>query len=451
MKSAAIWQISIGIIILLAMLAMASSTRRAISIGALLVLIPFQTIDTRYGSSSILLAYTLTGILLINGGLKHRMLPELAMIVLAYLVSFSLADRSMFLPNALFMFQFFSCLTVFLLAYNFPLLVERDRTVMNVLIAINVLAVIYCLLQFTVGPGEGFVPFGIDELKFNPNRDPGDPRLVGQFANPGSTAGYFALTTLVCVVEFMLSSGRRRFLVGVVTAFNLLGLVTTGNRAGLIVLLATAPLLLFAYRRELGARRVFQYAIGGATAFAVMAVIAVTYTDFNRMFERMETVTEMENGIPKTRQEGWPVAIEKIKKHPWFGAGPHFPTADDAEKTGQIKPEYASLGEIDTAYDHYPHSLYLYLLRTVGILGLVAVVGFFIRAWFILLRTPRAGPKEEYASAITRLGLFLIPTFLISQITLEFTRPTTMDYAQFIFALVGLLVGMSDRIRRAAR
>lgn len=449
MKSSAIWQVAFGLVILLAILAVALSKRRTISIGALLVLIPFQTIDTKYGSSSILIAYALGAILLINGGLKHRMLPALAMIALAYLVSFALAERKMLLLHALFMFQFFSCFMVFLLAYNFALLVERERTIMDVLLAINALVIGYCLLQLTVGPGDGFVPFGIDELKFNPNRDPGDPRLVGPFANPGSTAGYFALMSLVCVVEYMLSHGRRRLLVGVVTAFNLMGLVATGNRAGFITLLGMAPLLLFAYRRELGARRVFQYAIGGAAALAITAAIAVTYTDFNRMFERMETVTEVEGGIPKTRQEGWPVAIEKIKKDPWFGRGPHFPTADDAEGTNQIRTEYASLGEIDTTYDHYPHSLYLFLLRTVGVFGLLAVVGFFVRAWFILWRTPKNPAENDYGSAITRLGLFVIPAFLISQITLEFHRPSTMDYAQFMFALIGLLVGMSDRVRKA--
>jgi hypothetical protein len=199
MTSSAIWQVAIGLIFLLVMLTVAISAKRTVSIGALLVLIPFQTIDTRYGSSSILVAYALAGILMINRGLKHRMLPALAMIVLAYLASFSLADRSVWIFHALFLFQFFSCLVVFLLAYNFAVLMERDRTAMNVLLAINGLAIAYCLLQLTVGPGESFVPFGIDELKFNPNRNPGDPRLVGPFASPGSTAGYFALMTLVCV------------------------------------------------------------------------------------------------------------------------------------------------------------------------------------------------------------------------------------------------------------
>jgi len=209
--------------------------------------------------------------------------------------------------------------------------------------------------------------------------------------------------------------------------------------------------LLFAYRRELGARRIIQYSIGGMAVLAIAAAVAVTYTDFNIMFTRMDTVTETEGGIPATRAEGWPVAIEKIKRNPWFGEGPHFWTAEDAEDVGQLQAEYDEQGEVSSAFDHYPHSLYLYLLRTVGIVGLVAVVGFFVRTWFVLFHATRRESIVGYHSAILRLGLFLIPAFLISQITIEFHRPNTMDYAQFILALMGLLVGISDRVGPTSR
>ena len=33
----------------------------------------------------------------------------------------------------------------------------------------------------------------------------------------------------------------------------------------------------------------------------------------------MENVTATEGGVPTTRAGGWPVAIEKIKRDPWFG------------------------------------------------------------------------------------------------------------------------------------
>ena len=445
MKSAAVWELAFGLVVAIVMFAMAVGVRRTVSIGALLVLIPFQVIDTRFASSSVLMAYVLAAALLIGGGLRLRMLPAMSMIVLTYFASLALADRSMFIYHVVFMFQFLSCLVVFVLAYNFAILVKDEHRVTDVLLAINVLAIIYCALQLSVGPGERFIPFGIEQFEFNLNRDPSDPRLVGPFGNPGCTAGYFALMTLVCVLEIMFAVGRRRTIAWTIAGFNFMGLVATGNRAGFLVLVAMSPILLFAYRKELGVRRIVTLATGGAAVLAIAATIAVTYTDFNEMFSRIETVTETEGGVPATRADTWPVAVEKIKRHPWFGEGPHFWTAEDAEKIGQIQAGYGEGGEIETSFDNPPHSLYLYLLRTVGVFGLIAVVGFFIRTWFVLYCATSSELVASYRTVFVRLGLFLIPAFLISQITLEFNRPDTMDYGQFIFALMGLLVGMRDR------
>ena len=445
MTSSAIWQLALGLIVVIVMFGLAVGARRTISIGALLVMIPFQMIDTKYGSSSVLIAYVLATALQLSGGLKLRMLPALGAIVLAYSVSFALADRSILVYHGLFLFNFFSCLIVFILAYNFALMADGERAAMDVLLAINVLTIVYCALQLAVGPGNRFIPFGIEMFSFNLNRDPSDPRLVGPFDNPGTTAAYFALMSLVCAFEIMFSSRKRRMFVWCVTGFNLLGLVATGNRAGFLVLLGIAPFLMYAFRKELGVKRIITLSASGAAVLVVAATIAVTYTDFNRLFFRMDTVTETEGGIPVTRSEGWPIAVEKIKRHPWFGEGPYFWTAEDAEKIGQSQTEYLPGGALDTAFDHYPHSLYLYLLRTVGVFGLIAVVGFFVRTWLILYRGKSGAATIDYRAAFARLGVILIPTFLISEITLEFHRPSTIDFGQFIFALMGLLVGMSDR------
>ncbi len=110
-----------------------------------------------------------------------------------------------------------------------------------------------------------------------------------------------------------------------------------------------------------------------------------------------------------------------------------------------MRAEFEDLGNLSTAFDPYPHSLYLYQLRTVGIFGLVAVLAFFLRAWRIVYVSTRRETGGDYRSAFVRLGLLLIPAFLVAQITLEFNRPDTIDYAQFILALMGLLVGSSDR------
>ncbi len=301
MTSSAVMKLAFGVILLLIMFLLATGAKRTVSIGTLLIMVPFQTIETQYASSSVLIAYVLAAALLIGGGLRVRMVPAMGLIVLAYCASCALADRSLLTYHVLFMFQFFSCLVVFVLAYNFALLIESERTIVDVLMVINVLAIIYCALQLSVGPGERFIPFGIEDLKFNMNRDPSDPRLVGPFDNAGSTAGYFSLMTLVCAFEIMFSAGRRRSLVWILTGFNLLGLVVTGNRAGFLVLVGMSPLLVLAYRKELGLKRILTLLIGGVIALAIAATIAVTFTDFNKMFSRMETVTETEGGIPETR------------------------------------------------------------------------------------------------------------------------------------------------------
>ncbi len=450
MTSSAAWLLSWGIVAVLVIFVLASGAKRSVALGALLILIPFQTVDTRYASSSVLMAYALATMLLISGELRFRMLPALIVVVLAYLLSFTQADRGLLVMNVITIFQFVSCLIIFLLAYNFAGLVKTEKTAVDILFATNSLVVVYCILQLIVGPGESFVPFGVEEFAFNSNRNPDDPRLVGPFGNPGTTAGYFTLMILVCAMDLMFSSGGKRLFVLILAGFNLLGLVATGNRTGFLILVAMFPVMLFTFRRELGAKRVTQFVIGGTLVLAIASTVAVAYTDFGRMFNRLATVTQTEGGVPTTRAETWPVAIEKIKERPWLGEGPYFWTEEDAEEAGQLRTEFEELGELDTIFDPYPHSLYLYLLRTVGIVGLLAVLWFFFQAWRHLSRASRLQSARSYGLAFVRLGTILIPAFLIAQITLEFNRRTTLDYAQFVFALIGLLLGVADRERHDA-
>lgn len=445
MTSSAAWQLAFGLIAVLIIFALVTGTRRTIAIGTLLILIPFQFVDTKYASSSVLIAYALAGVLIAEGALKVRMLPAIALVALAYLISLAQADREQLSMNLIAVFQFFSCFFVFLLSYNFAKLVRRERTVSDVLIVMNCAIVIYCALQLIAGPGESFSPFGIQAFEFNSNRDPDDPRLIGPFGNPGTTAGYFTLMVLVCAVDLVFARGLRTLMIMMLAGLNVLGLVATGNRTGFLVLLALFPVFLFVFRRELGSVRVTQFVIGGMVVVILASVIAVAFTDFGRLFTRLGNVTETEAGVPTTRSETWPIAMEKIRKNPWLGEGPYFMTAEDAEMLGEIRAEFEELGDLETRFDPYPHSLYLYLLRTVGIVGLAAVLWFFLRAWHVLLRALRRDAMNAYAQAIVKLGLLFIPAFLVAQITLEFNRPTTMDYAQFVFALVGLLIGTSER------
>jgi hypothetical protein len=79
-NSSVAWQLAWALATVLVVYVLASSARRTVAIGALLVMIPFQTVVTRYATSSVLMAYALAVILLLNGGLKVRMLPALGLI-----------------------------------------------------------------------------------------------------------------------------------------------------------------------------------------------------------------------------------------------------------------------------------------------------------------------------------------------------------------------------------
>lgn len=444
MSSSNVYLLALGLLAVIAIVILTASTRRVVALGALLLLIPFQIVETRYASSSILMAYAMIGAMLLTGNLKVRMLPAIGLVLLAYLVSLTQARANLTL-HVIEIFQFAACFVVFLLAYNYARIVKSEQSIVDLLLAINVLVVIYCGLQLTAGAGEAFKLLGIDQLAFNKNRDPTDPRLVGPFANPGTTAGYFTLMTIICLVELMTNkAARRRVIQGLILA-NVAGIVATGNRASFLVLLAAFPVLLVAFRAELGPKRFFQYMTGGLAAVLVASALMAALTGFGNMFTRLEKVTATEDGLPMTRAGTWSFAFDKIRRDPWFGEGPHFFRAEDAEIMGVMPSRFEDLSEVVRAFDPYPHSLYLFLLRTVGIIGLVAMLWFFAQVVFELRKSIKRSNVTEASRAFAKVGIVVVGAFLVTQITLEFNRTGTLDYAQFIFALMGLFLGVADR------
>ena len=141
---------------------------------------------------------------------------------------------------------------------------------------------------------------------------------------------------MVCAMDMMFAQGRRRTAVQVLIVLNLIGLVATGNRAGFLILVAMFPVLLFSFKRELGAQRVTRYLVGGVAVLVLASALAISYTGFGRMFERLENVTETQDGVPTTRALTWPVAIEKIKQHPWVGEGPFFVNPEAGQNLGML-------------------------------------------------------------------------------------------------------------------
>jgi O-antigen ligase len=96
--------------------------------------------------------------------------------------------------------------------------------------------------------------------------------------------------------------------------------------------------------------------------------------------------------------------------------------------------------------------LYLYLLVTVGIVGLAAMLFFFGRVLYGLAKGARHGVYDtDYEKGLVSVGFIVVATFLIDELKIEFLRNGTADYSQFMFALFGVFLGWADRGNVRAR
>lgn len=436
LTSVQIGQLAVALLmaIVIFMAAWVAPLKTAVTI--LFVLVPFQLIETKYGSSNLVMTYILfAGLLLSGRQIRVPMLGVQLAILFCHLLSLTQVHKSVYGQHMIYIVFLVSGFLVFILVYNLARQVDDVRSLVNALIVMNILVCIYCAVQMGAGlTGEKTVFFGIEELSMGANRA-SDSRLVGPFSHSaGITAEYLALMTLILCYDLLHSVGRRKLLLICLITANLGFMTATANRGAFLTLVGAFPLFLLMYRRTLGTMRVIQFSIAGAALLVMIGIVVVTYTDFNRMFERLEDTTETENGVPATRANTWPVAWENIKIKPWIGHGPRLRLLDDF-----------TVAYKDHVAIQYPHCLYLYLLFTVGIIGLATFMFFLFRiGWYIYAARNRVY-ESDYAQGLVRLGTLLMFAFLIDQIRIEFLRIEFVDYQHFVFGIFGMWLGLADR------
>ena len=439
LESSQLLQLTIALIGALIIFFAANSTPIKISIGILLVFIPFQPVETRFGSINVVMTFVLFGALLLQGRIRYLpLLWAMLAVIFAYLLSISQLNRALYVDHGLELMFLVSGFLVFILAYNLAR-AESPRLLVNLFIWTNVLVVIYCLVQLSLGPGEKLYFFGNEDLWMHRNRGGGDPRLVGPFGTPGVTAAYLMSMTVILAYEILHARGGHRILLLGLVAANLGMMIATGNRGSFLVLLASMLWFLYLFRVQLGALRIIQALAASTVILVGAAFVIVNYTDFDRMLERIETTEFGEGGIPDTRRIVWPRAWEAFEQRPLLGHGPKIQTPYSAEIIG-AHPDQLVLD--------YPHNLYLHLLVTVGVTGMLAFLAFFLAVVSRFYRGLRTGRHaSEYEQGLIRVGLIVVAGFLVDQLKIEFLRTGTIDYAHFIFALLGTFLGWTDHAR----
>jgi O-antigen ligase len=408
-----------------------------LAVGSLLVLAPFHLVVVLTITNSIAMAYMVVlGLLLSGRRLEIPMLGSMLLVMLGYLISISQVHPSLYSLHGIALITLASNFLVFILAFNLAKSDPDPKFVVNLVLIGNVVVAIYCLVQLTAGPGNAYSLFGLEALTMEANRGEGDPRLQGPFSAPGIVAEYLALAALIAVYDSMRSGRSRRRWLWLLVAIDIGLIVATGNRGGFLTLIAGLLGLLYTFRKDIGTFKALQLAILAGCVLAFSSLLIIQFTDFNQMFTRLAGATETTGMIPTTRQVVWPQAWARFVEVPWFGQGPTWKLP--MEEHGALYPGHV--------FFDYPHSLYLYLLVTIGIVGTALFLVFFgVLAAKYVKAARRTDYESDYVRGLARIGPLLLALFLLDQIRIEFLRPVFPDYQHVVFGLFGLWLGIGRR------
>lgn len=407
----------------------------------LLLLVPFQSVQTRFGTSSVVLAFIVfIALILRKKPVRLPMLPHFLFLLLWYLVTMSLMNVSSYSQHGIYIFTFISAILVFWICYDLMYRVANPRQIIGIFIIMNALVAVYCAIQLWIGPGERLVLFGISEM--NMTRVRADGRLTGPFESAEITAQYLVMMQFLILHQYWHTTKtiNRRLLV-VLALLNLGFLVATGSRGEFLLLIGGMAVYLWLFRKQLGPRRSLAIAGSAAVALSIVALLVVNLTQFGGLFDRLAGTEFTEEGIPDTRQYLWPPVWNEIVKKPIVGHGPRF----------RYYHEERGVRYENHTFLKYPHNLYLFLLFTVGVPGLllfmfvILTVGY--RCWKSMSK-PNAPP---YLSDLARTGVIIIMLFVIDGAKIEQMRLGLSDFWHFFFGLCGVLVGACALVDRRAK
>ena len=132
---------------------------------------------------------------------------------------------------------------------------KKDIIVLfQVLMVLNVLVILYCVVQFYVGENS-YTLFGIQEFNIRSNLTEFN-RIVGPFNAVGITAEYFVIQNLLLLYKAVIFK-KYRILVFIVILCNFALLIGTGNRGGLISYVISIFVFLLTFKNIFEAKKYF--------------------------------------------------------------------------------------------------------------------------------------------------------------------------------------------------
>jgi len=404
------------------------------TVSIVFLLTPFQPVETKFATANVLIAYVVFAAYVLRGRITY--VPALAftiLIFLAMLASLSQADPASWRLHIIYIFSIGSAFCLFYVIYNSVVRIRDPKFFVSLLLTLNWLVVVYCGLQLL----QSMPWFPIDlralPLEIEGNRLGDDPRLKGPFGAIGLTAEYLVLSTiLIAFVSLYRVSGHGKLNLVTLGTLNCLFLVATGNRGGFLVLFGGGLLFLYMFKDKLSIKTTVNTIIVGALALVVASYVTINYTRFDRMYDRLEA-TEFQGALPDTRATTWATSWQYITQKPVLGHGPRLRLSNDDDSLFR--------GHVQITY---PHNLYLYLLYTVGAVGMIAYLAFFGSIARRYWKNASWNSGDDLSDGMAKLALLMIILIAVDQLKIEFLRFVTVDYLQFMFALLAIYLGLGD-------
>lgn len=223
--------------------------------------------------------------------------------------------------------------------------------------------------------------------------------IFATFGNSPLLAGYLALAAPLTVARLAATRGRARRLVGMLIAGQVLVVVVSGARGGLLALLAGVGLvagLPWLLRHSWG-QSAFRTAsaLTGAAFCAAPLLLGLTRPDSARVLSNLDATAFPPRETVAPRLEVWRVAVEVSLEKPWLGYGPA--TFDLAVYSS------AAAGDSDVLQSQYwdrAHNLPLELAIESGWPAAVLFISAVVAA---LWRSAAAAGTESSSSRMMRV------------------------------------------------
>ena len=393
----------------------------------LILLIPIQIIDSRYGTLNTFLTYLVAFAFILQGRIRTApMLWCFFLLLFSFGISLALSHPAARIWHVIYIIGFLTNIILFYLIYNYVSRTEDWRSIINALLITNGIVVVACVIEIAVGDNQ-FRLFGVSDWRIGSSRaDQG--RLVGSFGSTHTTADY--MVTQCMLIGYWLVKGmskHTRWLL-LLLGMNFFCLVATGDRGGFVEIVVGSILFLYLFRRDIGGLRVAKYYIVGVLAFSAASFAVVQYTDFDRLFERLEE-TELE-GEARPRQLGFSRGVQWFQDNPIVGRGPKLDVSTRNRRIEGIP----YLGA-------HPHNLVLTILVTTGIVGFIAwaiLATAMLTTWIKAARLH--DPDDDALSSLPQLAILIVVLFMMGEMRIEFLRDEYWDYQNYMFVLFGLFV-----------